>query len=72
MKTKVGSLKGQRKLRKLWLDSPRRGKNSNKIRNRNGEISMDTAEIHTQKKIREYMKNCMPTNFTTQKKWTTF
>ena len=40
----------------LWTDSQKEErKNSNKIRNEKGEISVDTAEI--QKAIREYYAN---------------
>jgi len=44
-------------LTNLWPDLPKRGKNSNKIRNEKGEISIDTAEIQKKKKReREYYK----------------
>ena len=41
-----------------------------KIRNERGEIATHTIEI--QKTVREYYNNYMPTNWTTQKKWTRF
>ena len=42
----------------------------NGIRSEKGKITMDTTEI--QRIIRNTVKNCMLTNWITQKKWTTF
>ena len=51
------------------LIKKKREKNQiNKIRNENGEITIDNTEI--QKIIRDSMSNYMPKKWTTWKKWT--
>ena len=65
----IGSLKTSTKSINFQQDLPKKRENLDKITYEEGEIT-NTTEIQTI--LREYYKNYMPINWTTQKKWVNF